>query len=204
MRVRRVGEHGLLVECADVVEVEGTYAALRARADQLGATDLVPAARTVLLDGLADVERVAALVRGLAPEPPSERAPGAQVIEVPVSYDGPDLAEVARQWRVEPADVVRIHSGTEFSVAFCGFAPGFAYCVGLPDDLVVSRRPEPRARVPAGSVAVAGGFTAVYPAASPGGWQLIGRTDVPVWRPAEAAPALLVPGARVRFRDVDG
>jgi KipI family sensor histidine kinase inhibitor len=204
MRVRRVGEHGLLVECADVVEVEGTYAALRARADKLGATDLVPAARTVLLDGLADVERVAALVRGLAPEPPSGAAPDVPAIEIPVSYDGPDLAEVARQWRVEPADVARIHSGTEFSVAFCGFAPGFAYCAGLPDDLVVSRRPEPRARVPAGSVAVAGGFTAVYPAASPGGWQLIGRTDVRVWRPGEAAPALLVPGTRVRFRDVDG
>lgn len=201
MRARRVGQHGLLVECADVAEVEATYAALRDRADRLGATDIVPAARTVLLDGLPDVEAAAALVAGLEPGPSVAGPSGTTTVEVPVSYDGPDLEDVARQWGVEPADVARIHRETEFTVAFCGFAPGFAYCTGLPEHLVVRRRDEPRSRVPAGAVAVAGEFTSIYPTASPGGWQLIGHTDVPVWRPGESRPALLEPGTRVRFVD---
>jgi KipI family sensor histidine kinase inhibitor len=201
MRVRRVGQRGLLVECADVAAVEAAYAALRAQADRLGAVDIVPAARTVLLDGLADVEAVAELVADLEPAPQQPTSRAGAVVEVPVTYDGPDLEEVARQWHVEPAEVVRIHRATEFTVAFCGFVPGFAYCTGLPEDLLVRRRSEPRARVPAGAVAVAGEFTSVYPSASPGGWQLIGRTDVPVWRPEAVSPALLEPGARLRFVD---
>jgi KipI family sensor histidine kinase inhibitor len=200
MRTRRVGEHGLLVECADVAEVEAAYAALRDRADRLGATDIVPAARTVLLDGLVDVEAVDQMVSDLAPEPLAA-AGTAATVEIPVTYDGSDLDEVARQWDVDTAEVVRIHRDTEFTVAFCGFAPGFAYCTGLPAELVVRRRAEPRPRVPAGAVALAGEFTSVYPSASPGGWQLIGRTDVPVWRPEAARPALLEPGTRVRFVD---
>jgi len=200
MRTRRVGEHGLLLECADVAEVEAVYAALRDRADRLGATDVVPAARTVLLDGLADVEVVAEMVADLAPEP-VPAAGTVATVEIPVTYDGADLDEVARQWDVDTAEVVRIHRDTEFTVAFCGFAPGFAYCTGIPADLVVRRRPEPRTRVPAGAVALAGEFTSVYPSASPGGWQLIGRTDVLVWRPEASRPALLEPGTRVRFVD---
>ena len=201
MRTRRVGEHGLLVECADATEVAATYAALRSRPADLGAVDLVPAARTVLVDGLADLTGAEVLIGNLVPErEPPAKLPG-RVVELPVTYDGPDLAEVARQWQVDEAEVVRIHGGAEFTVAFCGFAPGFAYCTGLPDGLVVQRRQDPRPRVPAGAVALAGEFTAVYPSASPGGWQLIGRTDVPVWRPEEQHPALLEPGARVRFRD---
>jgi KipI family sensor histidine kinase inhibitor len=201
MRARRVGQHGLLVECGDVAEVEATYAALRDRADRLGATDIVPAARTVLLDGLADVEAVAALVAALELGPSVAGPVRTTTVEIPVTYDGPDLEEVARQWGVEPAAVARIHRETDFTVAFCGFAPGFAYCTGLPALLTVRRRDEPRPRVPAGSVAVAGEFTSVYPTASPGGWQLIGRTDVPVWRPEASRPALLEPGTRVRFVD---
>jgi KipI family sensor histidine kinase inhibitor len=201
MRARRVGQHGLLVECGDVAEVEATYAALRDLAGRLGATDIVPAARTVLLDGLSDVEAVAALVARLDPGPSIAGPPGTTTVEVPVSYDGPDLEEVARQWDVAPADVARIHRETGFTVAFCGFAPGFAYCTGLAQHLAVRRRDEPRPRVPAGAVAVAGEFTSIYPTASPGGWQLIGHTDVPVWRPEESRPALLEPGTRVRFVD---
>ena len=201
MRTRPVGEHGLLVECADIAEVEAAYAALRDRADDLGATDIVPAARTVLLDGLADVEAVAALVAGLEPGPPAGDRRPAATVEIPVTYDGPDLAEVARQWGVEPDDVARIHRDADYTVAFCGFAPGFAYCTGLPPERTVRRRAEPRPRVPAGAVAVAGEFTSVYPTSSPGGWQLIGRTEVPVWRPAAPRPALLEPGTRLRFVD---
>ena len=159
---------------------------------------MVPAARTVLLDGLADPDRVLALVAGWT-APPIPEAPGSEV-ELTVRYDGADLGEVARQWQVDPAEVVRIHTGTVFRVAFCGFAPGFAYCTGLPAGRTVRRQPSPRTAVPAGSVALAGEYTGVYPTASPGGWQLIGRTDADLWQPERQPPALLVPGTRVRFR----
>jgi KipI family sensor histidine kinase inhibitor len=204
MELRRVGERAVLVECADLEHVSATYAALRGRRAELGITDLVPAARTVLLDGVADVGEVVAALADLADHP---SAPGAsasapeRVVELPVTYDGPDLAEVARQWDVDEAEVARIHGAAEFVVAFCGFAPGFAYCTGLPDGLSVRRRAEPRSRVPVGSVALAGDFTSVYPSASPGGWQLIGSTPTRVWRPESDSPALLEPGTRVRFRD---
>jgi KipI family sensor histidine kinase inhibitor len=201
MQARRVGEHGLLVECTDVAEVERAYAALRASADRLGAAEIVPAARTVLLDGLADVVAAAHVVAALEVGSAGAAPPATAVVEIPVRYEGPDLAEVARQWGVAPDEVVAIHTSTEFLVAFCGFAPGFAYCTGLPVDRAVRRRAEPRPRVPAGSVALAGEFTGVYPSSSPGGWQLIGTTSVAVWQPEAEEPALLVPGTRVRFRE---
>lgn len=202
MRTRPVGQHALLVECADADDVAATYLELQRRSAELGATDVVPAARTVLLDGVQDAAALAGTLAGWTVSTAAREPSGAPVVEVPVTYDGPDLAEVARQWGVTTTEVVRIHQETAFTVAFCGFAPGFAYCTGLPSGLVVRRRPEPRAKVPAGSVAMAGEFTSVYPTASPGGWQLIGTTEVPVWRPRDAQPALLEPGARVRFRDV--
>lgn len=201
MRTHRVGHHGLLVECVDLDDVAATYAAVQARLGDLGATDVVPAARTVLLDGLRDVEAAARLLADLDPGPRRDTAVVAAVVEIPVTYDGDDLDEVARQWEVDTSEVARIHRGTEFRVAFCGFAPGFAYCTGLPEGLHVARRREPRARVPAGSVALAGEFASVYPSASPGGWQLIGTTSVAVWRPDAERPALLEPGTRVRFVD---
>jgi KipI family sensor histidine kinase inhibitor len=201
MHARRVGQHGLLVECADAAEVAATYTELRARAADLAATDIVPAARTVLLDGLRDPEAVEFLIRDWVVTPSDDTFADAPLVELPVTYDGPDLEVVAQQWGVGVTDVVRIHRETEYVVAFCGFAPGFAYCTGLPEDLGVKRRSEPRSKVPAGSVALAGAFTAVYPTASPGGWQLIGTTTEPVWRPDSERPALLEPGTRVRFVD---
>jgi KipI family sensor histidine kinase inhibitor len=201
MRARRVGEHGLLVECADLAEVAATYAALDGTRKELRATDIVPAARTVLLAGLSDLDAAEQLVATLTPAPPADAAVEARLVEIPVAYDGPDLDEVARQWELSTAEVADLHRGTEFVVAFCGFAPGFAYCTGLPDDRTVRRRREPRPRVPAGSVALAGEFTSVYPSSSPGGWQLIGSTEVAVWRPDADPPALLAPGTRVRFVD---
>ena len=202
MRARRVGQHALLVECADLDAVAATYATLREHRDELGAVDVVPAARTVLLDGVRDVDAATALLGRLAPAEDARVSAGDDIVEIPVTYDGPDLAEVAEQWGVPESEVARIHTGTEFVVAFCGFAPGFAYCTGLPAERAVSRRAEPRSRVPAGSVALAGGFTSVYPVASPGGWQLIGSTTTEVWRADGDPPALLVPGTRVRFRSV--
>ena len=201
MLARRVGEHGLLVECADAAEVAATYAHLRGRADELGALEVVPAARTVLLDGLADVEAAAALLREATAAPLTEADVLGRLVEIPTRYDGPDLEEVARQWRVTVAEVVRIHQDATFRVLFCGFAPGFAYCAGLPEGLSVSRRADPRPSVPAGSVALAGEYTSVYPGASPGGWQLIGSTGTELWRPGHPEPALLAPGTRVRFVD---
>ncbi len=126
----------------------------------------------------------------------------APILEIPVRYggpEGPDLGEIARSLGLTPDEVIELHSGTVYTVAFSGFAPGFAYLGPLPPRLVLPRRDTPRSRVPAGSVAIAGPQTAVYPVESPGGWWLIGRTNVPIWDPMRDPPALIRPGARVRF-----
>ncbi len=200
MQVVRVGQRALLVECDGPDAVAATYRFLRDRAAEVGAEEVVPAARTVLLDGLADPIRTAALI-GSWEAPPFPAEPDGELVEIPTTYDGQDLDEVARQWATTTAEVVRIHQETLFRVAFCGFAPGFAYCTGLPGGLGVARRAEPRPRVPAGSVGLAGEYTGVYPTSSPGGWQLIGRTAVALWVPDRDRPALLAPGDQVRFVD---
>jgi len=123
-------------------------------------------------------------------------------VEIAVRYggaDGPDLDEVADRHDLRPADVVELHAGARYRVLFLGFAPGFAYLGGLPAALATPRKATPRARVPAGSVGIAGEQTGVYPLSMPGGWQLIGRTDARLWDSGRAAPALLRPGDRVRF-----
>ncbi|MGW6540375.1 5-oxoprolinase subunit B family protein [Streptomyces sp. NPDC055051] len=201
MRVLRVGEHALLVELADRAAAEALHAELlrrRTAGALTGVREIVPAARTVLLDGVAEPVRLAAEL------PDWELRPGhacvGQVVEVPVRYDGPDLAEVAALWGVSPAEAVRIHSSAEFRVAFCGFAPGFGYLTGLGERYEVPRRATPRTAVPAGAVALAGPYTGVYPRSSPGGWQLIGTTDVVLWDTGREPAALLSPGTRVRFR----
>ena len=123
-----------------------------------------------------------------------------RLVEIPVWYDGPDLDAVALQTGLSVADVVARHTGPEYRVALLGFVPGFAYLGQLDPSLVLPRRPTPRARVPAGSVAIAGAQTGIYPAATPGGWHLIGRTDLRMFDPARKPPALLAVGDRVRFR----
>ncbi|MFI5824469.1 allophanate hydrolase subunit 1 [Streptomyces rishiriensis] len=199
MRVLRVGDDALLVELASGEEAEALHAELlrRRAAGLLGVREIVPAACTVLLDGLADPGRVAAELAAsdIPPAPPREQA----VVEIAVRYDGPDLAEVAAHWGVPEGEVARIHAATEFRVAFCGFAPGFGYLTGLPSRYDVPRRAVPRTTVPAGSVALAGPYTGVYPRTSPGGWQLIGSTEAVLWDHARVPAALLSPGTRVRF-----
>ncbi|MFF8399627.1 allophanate hydrolase subunit 1 [Streptomyces sp. NPDC016172] len=199
MRVLPVGEDALLVEVSSDDEAQALHAELlRRRAEgSLSAREIVPAARTVLLDGLHAPARLAAELTAahLPSAPPRAR----EVVEIPVRYDGPDLADVAARWGVPEEEVARIHGDTEFRVAFCGFAPGFGYLTGLPPRYDVPRRDTPRTAVPAGSVALAGPYTGVYPRSSPGGWQLIGTTDAVLWDHARVPAALLSPGTRVRF-----
>ncbi|MFJ3286292.1 allophanate hydrolase subunit 1 [Streptomyces sp. NPDC086669] len=204
MRTLPVGDDALLVEVSSGEEARALHAELlRRRAEGLLAVrEIVPAARTVLLDGLTDPDRLAAEL-ALSDVPPAP-AHARDVVQLPVRYDGPDLADVAAHWGVPPDEVARIHAGTEFSVAFCGFAPGFGYLTGLPRRYDVPRRATPRTAVPAGAVALAGPYTGVYPRSSPGGWQLIGTTDAVLWDHTRMPAALLAPGTRVRFVPVDG
>lgn len=199
MRPLPFGDRALLVELADGQAAQGLHAELERRRAEgtLRVSEIVPAARTVLLDGVDDPGRLAAELRSweVAPPPPD----GTDLVEIPVRYDGPDLAEVAALWGVGREEVAAVHSALEFRVAFCGFAPGFGYLTGLPEQCRVPRRGTPRTAVPAGSVGLAGAYTGVYPRTSPGGWQLIGTTASVLWDPARVPAALLTPGVRVRF-----
>ncbi|MFI1396870.1 5-oxoprolinase subunit PxpB [Streptomyces sp. NPDC020681] len=200
MRTLPVGDRALLVELADGDEAGALHAELlrrRATGALPAVREIVPAARTVLLDGIDDPGRFA---RELADWTiPALPARVEDAIEIPVRYDGPDLADVAALWQVSVEEVVAIHAAAEFRVAFCGFAPGFGYLTGLPGQYAVPRRATPRTSVPAGSLALAGPYTGVYPRSSPGGWQLIGTTGTELWDPAREPAALLSPGTRVRF-----
>jgi len=198
------GDRALLCECDTPDEVLALAQAVRDAALP-GVRDIVPAARTVLitLSGPdrqdAARRRLADLAVGPAPRPGGD-APADLVLDV--VYDGADLADVAALLGIGVDDVVAAHTGTAWRVGFSGFAPGFAYLIDGDPRLRVPRRAEPRTRVPAGAVGLAGEFSGVYPRESPGGWQLIGRTDAALWDPNRSPPALLVPGMWVRFRAV--
>lgn len=201
IRVLPYGDRALLVEVDDAGGVAGLRRAL-ADAPLPGQQELVPAARTVLvvLDRPPTELDAAALRRlPLRDERPEQAAPP---VTLPVVFDGPDLAEVADVVGRPVPEVVAALTGVELTVAFGGFTPGFGYLTGLPPELHVPRRTTPRTRVPAGAVALAGPYAGVYPRASPGGWQLVGRTDAVLFDVDRDPPALLVPGARVRFREV--
>ncbi|MCU7825783.1 5-oxoprolinase subunit PxpB [Kitasatospora sp. DSM 101779] len=201
--VRAVGEDALLVTAGSAERVAALYAELLARRDELPAVvEIVPAACTVLLDGVADRTALARALAGWElPDLPPADGPS---VTVPTVYDGADLAEIAALWGVSPEAAVRIHTGAEYRVAFCGFAPGFGYLTGLPERYHVPRRATPRSAVPAGSVALAGPYTGVYPRSSPGGWQLLGHTALRLWDTGREPAALLAPGTRVRFEAVAG
>ena len=200
MTVLPVGDAGLLVEVDGLPEVLALADAVRA-APPAGVLDVVPAARTVLLV-LApgtDLGATRRAVLDLPVEPDTAAAQG-DVVQIDVVYDGPDLDEVARLTGLDADGVVRAHTGDRWRVAFGGFAPGFAYLVSRGSPWDVARRDEPRTTVPAGSVGLAGEFSGVYPRPSPGGWQLIGRTDAELWSPQRGA--LLQPGGWVQFRAI--
>lgn len=199
VRVRRFGDGALLVELGGVEEVVALYDTLAA-APPPGVTDLVPAARTLLVrfDSVRP-ETVEAAV--LAVRPRTGRRAESGEVTIPVVYDGADLAEVSGLTGLTTREVVAAHTGTPWMVAFCGFAPGFGYLTGGDPRLDVPRRPESRVRVPPGSVALAAGFSAVYPRESPGGWRLLGHTTLQIWDLTATPPALLRPGTRVHFTE---
>ncbi|MEV6229961.1 5-oxoprolinase subunit PxpB [Saccharopolyspora shandongensis] len=199
---RRCGDTGLLVELGDNRRVHAFAAAVRA-ADLDGVVDLVPALDTLLLvvdPALTDPPAVEGLLRDL--EVGAVARAENRRVEIPVRYDGEDLSWVAEHCGLDERQVVRRHTATPWQVGFCGFAPGYAYLVGGDPALRVPRRRESRVAVPAGSVAIAGQFSAVYPRRSPGGWQLLGHTEVSLWDTEADPPALLLPGDEVVFCEV--
>jgi len=209
MVIRDYGDHALLLELRDTDEVLAWSTAIR-EAELPGVLDIVPASRTVLVKVAGAAyqaptrQRLAKLdVASGVGSAISSSADARADVEIEVVYDGPDLDEVARLTGLTADEVVAAHTGTIWRVGFGGFAPGFAYLVGGDGRLEVPRRAEPRTKVPAGSVGLAGEFSGVYPRESPGGWQLIGRISedqAALWDVSRDPPALLVPGMWVRFR----
>jgi KipI family sensor histidine kinase inhibitor len=197
-----VGLSAWLVESGgDVLGLSRHLAALRDAGELPGVLDVVPGARTVLVDGDPPGISRAALEAAIAAHDPAAGAAAGETghVELAVTYDGADLGDVAARAGLTTDEVVALHTGGEFVVAFCGFTAGFAYLTGLPPELRLPRLDEPRTAVPAGSVAIAEEFTGVYPRRSPGGWRLLGRTEADLWNTTRPAPALLTPGTRVRF-----
>ncbi|MHA7618439.1 5-oxoprolinase subunit B/C family protein [Cellulosimicrobium cellulans] len=199
--VHAFGEAALLVDLPDLAAVRALHRALGDAPS--GVVDVVPAARTVLVRCAtpADVPAARSWLRAAARRAsttgPSTRA--GELVEIPVRYDGPDLDDVARWAGLSVEEVVARHHGREYEAAFGGFAPGFTYLSGVDPAIAAPRLATPRTRVPAGSVALAGVLTAVYPGESPGGWRLLGSTDARMFDVDRDPPALVAPGARVRF-----
>ncbi len=203
MRVLPYGDRALLVELDDGRQALALATALReGRPPEIA--DLVPAARTVLVvaaDG-ASLSALRRIVETTEPRSVDLGAVDAEVVEVPVVYDGADLDDVAAHTGLSREEVVAAHTGQTWRVAFGGFAPGFGYLVGEDDRLRVPRRDTSRTAVPAGAVALADEYAGVYPRESPGGWQLIGHTDLAMFDLHRDPAALLRPDVQVRFVEV--
>ena len=193
---RPVGDRALLLELPDTNAAIRVARRLRSACPEL--TEVVPGHRTVLAVWSTTPETDLAQIAAHALDDEDADRPTSQ-IEIRVSYDGPDLRSVAELTRLSPEEVVFRHTAAEYVVAFIGFAPGFAYLVGGDERLHVQRRAEPRERVPAGSVAIAGPYSGIYPREGPGGWQLLGRTTTILFDPRNEPPAALAPGDQVRL-----
>ncbi len=197
--IHRVGDRALLIDLDDNASVHRAAVSIRAGGHP-GLEDVVPGHTTLLLVWDVEVPSLGAVSSMLETarthEPPAHRE---RHLTLPVRYDGPDLEAVASTLAMSPDDLVARHLACEYRVAFIGFAPGFAYLIGGDPALSIARRVAPRTRVPAGSLAIAGPYCAIYPRAAPGGWNLIGSCDVVLFDPARERPALLEPGAHVRF-----
>jgi KipI family sensor histidine kinase inhibitor len=195
VKVRPVGDAALLIETGTPHRLHSAVLAL-SRADIV---DVVPGERTVLVTTrpATDLNRLGGLLADLSL--PEAAEAGGRPLRVPVAYDGEDLDEVAAFTGLSREEVVERHAAGEYVVAYLGFSPGFGYLTGLDEALHVPRRDTPRTAVPAGSVAIAGRYGAIYPSRSPGGWRLLGRTTLAMWDPEREPPSLLQPGTRVRF-----
>jgi KipI family sensor histidine kinase inhibitor len=205
VRFLTAGSRAVLIEVDGLDQVMELHQSLH-RSPAPGTVEVVPAATTVLVTfdpAVTTRERLTADIADIADRRPSTVPPSDQgLVEIPVVYDGPDLAQVAHSTGLSIREVVRRHTDARYTVAFGGFAPGFAYLSGLDPLLRLPRRPVPRTRVAPGSVAVADQFTSVYPSRSPGGWHLLGHTETAMWDVERDPPALLVPGRHVRFVQV--
>ncbi|GAA3127599.1 allophanate hydrolase [Streptosporangium carneum] len=203
--IRQAGEHALLVETGSL-EVSHRLDALLRASRPPGVAEIVPGPETVLVSAPgADLSRLRPLLSRLldtARVPVAEALAPGTTVTVPVVYDGADLDGVAALTGLSTAEVVERHTGRELVAGWLGFAPGFAYLTGLDPALHVPRLTTPRTSVPAGAVAIAGPYSAVYPSASPGGWRLLGRSPLTVWDVSADPPALLTPGTRVRFEAI--
>ncbi|HEY7722943.1 MAG TPA: allophanate hydrolase subunit 1 [Pedococcus sp.] len=216
------GESAFLVELGDIPEVLALHSALESQRPHLpGLADLVPAASTLLVvaEESAALGALRQAVSELLSNPASwpvapatspsggvstGESTAAVELRIAVRYDGEDLEDVAHHTGLTVAEVVEAHTGALWTAAFAGFAPGFAYLAGGDPRLEVPRRSEPRTRVPAGAVGLAGRFSGIYPRSSPGGWRIIGHTEAVLWDLDRDPPALLRPGTRVRFVAAEG
>lgn len=192
------GPDAVLIEVHSLAEVAAVRAAVLAAAPGY-VVDVVPAARTVLVrctpgTSLATIRELVAQLRL-----DTVVAPAGRSVTIPVIYDGPDLELVAATAGLTVKEVIELHTSTTYTVAFCGFAPGFGYLTGLPEPLRQARLDTPRPTVPTGAVGLAGPYTGVYPRSTPGGWRLLGRTPAVLFDSARPQPALLTPGDQVRF-----
>jgi len=198
--VLRYGDRAVLVELGAPAEVLPIRDWL-VRQGNPAVLTVTPAARTLLVEFDPALLSEAGLRELLdaAADAPATGATAGEPVRLPVRYDGADLDAVAEAAGLSRDAVVALHSGADYTVQFCGFSPGFGYLTGLPERLRLPRLASPRASVPAGSVAIAGEFTGVYPRPSPGGWRLLGTTDAPLFTLDADPPARLAPGTRVRF-----
>jgi KipI family sensor histidine kinase inhibitor len=207
--IRPASDRSLLVAFGEGISVEThrhIFHLTRALEGVRGILNLHPAYASLLVEfdpRLRDHAQIEALVRDCAAgETAGSHGAESRLVEIPVQYGGefgPDLADVAGHTGLAPERVIEMHAGVEYLVYFLGFAPGFAYLGGLPPELATPRLSAPRKRVPAGSVAIGGNQTGVYPIASPGGWRIIGHTDAKLFDPGAAEPVLLRMGDRLRF-----
>ncbi|WIY82459.1 urea amidolyase family protein [Propionimicrobium sp. PCR01-08-3] len=202
LRIVPVSDRALIVEYPDLAGVLAHYPPL-VEASLLGVDELVPAASTVMVrydPAVVSAAELAKMIRAVAPKQAGETQ--FETVTIDVSYDGEDLADVAGLLQVSVEELINRHTAAHWEVAFVGFAPGFSYCQGDDELFDVPRRSSPRTRIPAGSVGLAGTFSAVYPRESPGGWQLLGHSAAQMWSLDRDPPALAQPGQPVRYRAV--
>jgi inhibitor of KinA len=222
MLITTLGDTALRIELGDAIDepthrrVQAALLALEA-ARLPGVSEVTSAYTTVTLfydpqravDAGAPTDGIAgwleARVRAALANPPKMEKAKSRTVEIPICYGGdfgPDLDVVAVQAKISPEDVIKRHSRAEYFVHLVGFAPGFAYLGGLPKELATPRRATPRTQVPAGSLGIGGAQTGIYPMVTPGGWNLIGRTPLRMFRPEQNPPTLLLAGDRVKFRAI--